>query len=494
MLRLAGTEREATDNRESSLILRGVIALEQIACTLAGMGGIPRVREDHSPVRAVGISIDDASRAWVDDLTSGGCTPGSISRMTSTLERVAESAGWSSVADVDYDGAVTFLAARRRGDNKSLWSGPTHDQAVSTLRVFGEFLRRSGRLATNPLMDLQACGIKGADGSRAITVEEARRVLAVSIDRHMVSRRARGIAPLFWLHQMYTGLRYSEAQSAKWRDYALEGYNDDPPAIFTDPEWRGNKGKRRERIPLHPLLLRFLKQHKERVPNGDADLVFPHVPTRETWHLEREAANIPKFDGRRRPCTPHSLRKSYCTWLDAMTLPRGLVSKLARHAETLTEEKYIDHGTDLEVLAIKDLPSVWPEGVELFSIRATKKAGLRPNPVDSYSTTSGSQQIDRMTTNERIQSARPEKRSSASGVVTSPNGPGRADSMRLHETESPRSTGTADAIQVGNGHFQPESTPTDEVVVRALARWLDRTDRGGSIQEPAHEDRRSFDR
>ncbi len=101
--------------------------------------------------------------------------------MASTVQRVAEHSGWNAANNVDYQGAIAFLADRRRADPP--WSGPTYDQAVSTLRTFGEFLRRCGAAHANPLADLESCGEPGEQGPRALTATEARAIIEAAIIR-----------------------------------------------------------------------------------------------------------------------------------------------------------------------------------------------------------------------------------------------------------------------------------------------------------------------
>jgi integrase len=302
----------------------------------------------------IGHPFDAAVVAWSNEMAARGCRPGSVSRMATLVRAVAKSRSWASVEHVRYADAVGFLAEHRTKDKP--WAGTTYDQAVSTLRVFGEFCRRSGWCSTNPLIDLQSCGEPGDHGSRALTVEEARALLRASLARHRKSRRAKGFAPLYWLTMLYTGLRYAEAGSLRWADLDLG----ESPMLYTDPKAEGNKARRRDRIPLRPDLVALLVAHRRTLAT-EAVMVFPEAPTRATWHLDREAAGISRKDARGRPATSHSCRKTFCTWLDAQAIPRGLVSRLARHAQGLTEERYIDHGVEAEVAAIRSLPEVWPE-------------------------------------------------------------------------------------------------------------------------------------
>lgn len=300
-----------------------------------------------------GIGIDQALAGWRDEMTARGIRASSIARMTRTIEAAAAGCAWATAREISYGECVAYLAAKRRS---GAWSGASYDQAVSILRGFGKYLRRSGALRANPLEDLLSSREPGGEGSRAYSIEEAARHVAASFRRHSTDRRARGNAPLFWTFCFLTGLRYHEARACAWGDIALEhGF------ALTDPAWA--KSRRKDRIALAPCLIELLRLHRSQIPSGRRDPVWPIAPNRSTWHADREAAGISEIDERGRPATIHSCRKSFATWLDALPgISSGVVSRLARHATTLTEERYIDPSSERERAAVALLPSPWPAG------------------------------------------------------------------------------------------------------------------------------------
>lgn len=414
-------------------------------------------------VVAPGIAMDEALSRWKAEMQARGCKPGSIDRMLSTVERTAEWNGWVRTGQVDYSGAIAFLAAQRGKDRP--WSGPTYDQAVSTLKVFGEFLRRSrcgpvdgsGR-HENPLLDLQPSGEAGGDGSRAMTTEQARALIEASIDRHMRSRRAKGASPVFWLMLFHTGLRYAEGCSIRWQDVDLAS-----GSIWTDPKWTGNKGGRRDLIPLTAELAEQLSLYRETVPHGQTDPVFPIVPNRNTFHDDREAAGIPLLDARRRKVSIHSTRKTFCTWIDATGAPRGLVSALARHAETLTEDRYVDHADSKLRELVKQIPHIWPSGVKIFSMGARKKVATASARTD---TTGVKSELQPMNATVPLNKAgRPVRM--GSDLTPRANAPGRS---ALVSDSTHAAVSSEYAIENGNGHFRPEtaSDSMNEALAQAV--------------------------
>ncbi len=435
----------------------------------------------HEPaVVPVGIKISDAVNLWKTEMEGRGCTPSSIGRMISTVIRCSEWVGWTHTGQVEYAGAISFLGKMRAGG----WSGPTYDQAVSTLKVFGEFMRRSrigpadqfGR-HENTLIDLQSSGEKGGDGACPMSTEQACAFIMAAIDRHLKSRRAKGASPVFWLSLFKTGLRYSENCAMRWGDLDL-----DTKSLYTDPKWPGNKAGRRDFLPLNTELFELLLPYRETVPHGPDDPVFPVVPNRNTFNKDREAASIPKMGASRRKFSIHSTRKSFCTWVDATGAPRGLVSALARHAETLTEERYITHSEEKLRATIELLPRIWPSDTKIFSTGARKNLAKREKTGDTSPVTSGSPMIS---TSTQSQEGRPVSTIGEDDVTIRPLGPGRSSPGSVARDDFSAAV-TSDAIENGNGHFRSEIgddsivDPLDRAIL-ALTRYVNsRLSNGGS--------------
>lgn len=287
-------------------------------------------------------------------MTGRGIRTTSIRRMVRAIEAAAAGCAWKNTAQVEYTQCVSYLAAKRRDG----WGGSTYDQNVSVLRCFGQYLRRARIATTNPLEDLMPSRDGGGEGARAYSVDEAALHVAASLRRHQTDGRAIGNAPLFWTFCFMTGMRHHEASACTWGDVACDCAR---PMIITSKEW--SKSRRRDRIALAPEIARLMTIHRGQVPSARRDRVWPIVPTRATWHADREAAGIPEIDERGRPATVHTCRKSFATWLDDLPgVSAGIVARLTRHARSLTEERYIDPAVDREREAVSGLKSPWPSG------------------------------------------------------------------------------------------------------------------------------------
>lgn len=120
-------------------------------------------------------------------------------------------------------------------------------------------------------------------------------------------------------------------------------------------------GKRAE-IVLHPELARLLRMHRENVPNGADDKVFPIVPPRNTFREDRDRAGVSSVDSRGRRFSPHSARKWFKTTLASSSVPDSMTEFLMRHSG-LPEARYMDPPTNAQPSALMKLSSIWPENL-----------------------------------------------------------------------------------------------------------------------------------
>lgn len=214
---------------------------------------------------------------------------------------------------------------------------------------------------------------------RALTVEEAERLLAVSGPRR-----------LFYATALWSGLRVGELRKLEWRDVLLEG---DRPELQLRAE--ATKSKRADTLPIHPDLADLLRAAK---PKGaePADRVFRVVPIlrtltgghqtykTKTGEVRRfrdgdlQRAGITARDARGRSVDLHALRTTFGTWLADKGVPEHKRRVLLRHAdETVTEKSYTD----------PRLFDLWHEIAKLPKIRKVSDAAesLRATGTDDVS-------------------------------------------------------------------------------------------------------------
>lgn len=292
-----------------------------------------------------------AIEAWEADMRRRGKKPGTLRVFTAQIRKLSAWCGWDRVADADFAGASAYLAAMREAKG---WSGPTTDGVVSAFKAFARFCHASGLVPQDPFLALGRSHEVGGPGNRALTLDEARRLVLVGIAACR-DRRARAPRGLWYGFLFLTGLRTHEAGLCRWGDVDF-----DPkcPAIYTAPEW--TKNGRRQRVVLAPELIPKLEEWRRCVPSGRTDPVFPRKPNKGTFALDRQAAGIPELDGRQRRCGPHSCRKSLATWLYDAGVSSAVIERIIRHGGSLTQARYIDPDPRMELEAIKKLPRVFP--------------------------------------------------------------------------------------------------------------------------------------
>lgn len=314
---------------------------------------------------AIGAAID----AWTADMERRGKTAGTTRVFPAQVRRLVAALGWEDPREMTYAGASGYLATRRKERN---WSGTTTDGVVSAFRCFSRFCLAAGLLSQDPFLALGRSGEVGGPGNRALTLDEARRLILVGYAASARDRRCKVPRGLWYGFLFLTGLRSHEAGLCRWGDVDF-----DPacPAIYADPSW--SKNGKRQRVVLAPELIPKLEEWKRCVPAGAKDPVFPHVSNKGTFAADRVAAGIPELDARQRRCGLHSARKSLATWLYNAGVSDAVIARILRHETTMSQARYIDPDPSMEVDAMGRLPRVFP-GVENFpDSQVPQDKGLR---------------------------------------------------------------------------------------------------------------------
>ncbi|MBK8178018.1 MAG: site-specific integrase [Planctomycetes bacterium] len=224
-----------------------------------------------------------------------------------------------------------------------------------TYRAFGNWCRKTGRLASHPL-ELLPKFDEHRDRRRIrrpLTDEELANLLEVAERR---GRRG------WYLTAVLAGLRRSELIRLTWASVDLE----EGVLIIRD-----GKAKREDVVPMHPELLAELK----RIRPADAkatDRVFPTEVTNLTRKLDFERAGIKLVDERGRFADFHGLRATLGTRLARAGVAPQVAQRLMRHADYRTT---LQHYTMLSladtVAAMKRLPGGGADVNEQGPLRRT---------------------------------------------------------------------------------------------------------------------------
>ncbi len=203
---------------------------------------------------------------------------------------------------------------------------------------------------------------------RALTVEEARRLLSIA-----GSRRD------FYAVQVWAGLRVAEVAALEWRDIDLDVNR---PAIRLRAE--ATKARRGDVLPLHPGLRDILATMRQKVQFAQgADKVFGTTPTLRTFKLDLDRAGITwRKDDHDDAASidRHALRTTFVSWLEAAGVTGTAKRILARHAAVGVTERHYTDARLLDLWAeVRKLPAV-PCAAELASLEAT---GTHGKPINA---------------------------------------------------------------------------------------------------------------
>lgn len=320
----------------------------------------------------IALSIGDALDWWAVYLRAKRKREDSIEGFARYVRTCAHHAGWRTIADVHISGAIAFLEHRGSCAGcpqcpgcKRPWAGTTIDQCASALRSFGACLTKTEKWGKDALAHLESSGAVGGRGDRAATTDELRLLIRTALRAGLSDKRARrGNRPLFWAFLALTGLRIGdESHCITWGDLSA-----DCTEYESNPAW--SKNRKRQRVPINRELAGLLLEHRESVPHGPGDRVFPTAPFHPTFTADRNAAGIAATDSRGDPFAPHSCRKWLKTTLGQLGVRNAVSRAILRHHGGL-DGRYDHAGWGEMVEAVNRLPALWPENLVIH----TRKTG-----------------------------------------------------------------------------------------------------------------------
>ncbi len=297
-------------------------------------------------------SLLDAMDAWTRNMEDRRKRPASIAAFRETIESAILDEGWSDVRHLTHESVTAWLSTRRKVRS---WQASTYNRHLCAFRSLTRFCAATDRLAKDPLALAVDADADAAPGSRALTADEARAIIREAMVRGRTDRRARGDRALYWFILFATGARVGEPALWRWGQISL----DEPvPSILWLPSQ--HKNRTRVEVALHEEAVALLRAHRERVPHGHDDPVFPTVPPRHTFRSDRDRAGVPAIDRHGRRCSPHSARKSFETWGIAAGLNPRMVDYLMRHRTGMGDVYHLPTLDD-QAAALRLMPRLWPE-------------------------------------------------------------------------------------------------------------------------------------
>ncbi len=223
---------------------------------------------------------------------------------------------------------ASFQAWRK---DKSAKAPKTLNEYLATLSAFWTWLRKQGRVSTNPFELVERTDTRGKERvqRRALSDAEVSRLLEAAGDNQLA-----------YMLPLYTGLRRNEVRTLRWSNLVLGEFGG-----LLRIHAAVNKNRKDQALPLHPELAKALRRLKP-VEAKETDLVVVNgVPKMKEFRQDLAKAGIPFLDERGRRMDYHALRTTFITRLSTMKVHPRVAMELARHSDLrLTMKTYTDAG------------------------------------------------------------------------------------------------------------------------------------------------------
>jgi len=264
------------------------------------------------------------------------------------IVRVCTACNFQVWTDVSADRVEHCLLSLREQDNGIGQS--TFNAYVVALKSIGNWMVENGRATISPLRTLQKLTVTDSEERRALTVEEARKLLRVTEtapDRYGLSGHERS---LIYRLAIETGLRSSELKSLK-----VESFDFDCNPACVCVARANTKNKQAACLELSSTTSELIRQHlMNKMPGTLAFNMPASTHTAEMLRADLEDAAIPATDEAGRVLVFHSLRHTRGVWLfeHYKAHPRE-VQELMRLSDRytksfrLTDTTLIERGPDL---------------------------------------------------------------------------------------------------------------------------------------------------
>ena len=269
------------------------------------------------------VAIDEVISDYERHLKKKRRTRGHVKEAIRCIRTVIKGIEAKCLDDIDTGGVEDWLDDVI-DDGKS---ARTRNVYRDRLHAFLNFSIRRKMLAINPVSQIEKLNEDEdpREQSRALTFEEFERLLAATPDP---------IRRLYYLMAGRTGLRWSEIARLTWVCVDLEDG-------WIRLRAKGTKSKRGDDVPLSDELIEALKAVKPLDATATTP-VFTTKPILRTLKKDLERAGIP-YENEHGQVDRKSLRKMFCSHLQAMGVPLATAVKLMRHTDPrLTSRIYTD--------------------------------------------------------------------------------------------------------------------------------------------------------
>lgn len=260
---------------------------------------------------------------YIGHLELAGRSQRTVADARRHLDWIISATGASRLSDLSMDAVERALRLLQIVGR----SARTLNHRGGSVRAFLGWCVLTQRISSNPLRKLprQNEDVDRRRERRALTSDEIERLLAVAEQRDR---------KLWYMVALYAGLRLSELKALRWGD--LDLVNGSLVVV--------GKAKRRDEVPLHPVLLDELRRAR---PGGvmPSARVFATSPTNDTRRKDFLRAGIVLANDQGLHADLHSLRVTLGTMLARSGVPPQVARRIMRHSRYATTLRYYTHLT-----------------------------------------------------------------------------------------------------------------------------------------------------
>jgi integrase len=321
---------------------------------IGGKSLVEKYRRKVEGQLAAGIYKQESRKSWADfraeyeTKIAAGMEPETRTETLRTLDHFERIARPGKVAAVKTQMIDDFVAKRRTEPGRKRGDTVSPATVNKDLRHLKAVLRVAHDWGYLPVVPKARMLKEPKKLPRYVTPEHFAAIYRACDQADRPARQR--YAPADWWRALVTlaymtGWRVSERLALRWDDVSLE--NGEAITWHED-----NKGRRDERVPLHPVVV----EHLQRILDfGDRVFPWPHHE-RTLWS---DFARIQTAAGIHLPCRErhehtdachlygfHDLRRAFAT-LNAPRLSADALQALMRHKSYLTTQRYINMARQL---------------------------------------------------------------------------------------------------------------------------------------------------
>lgn len=223
-------------------------------------------------------------------------------------------------------------------------SGKSFNDLLKNSCNFFDWLRREGLVSENPLAFVQPVKLTPKPFRRALTPEQAQRLLKVASHERAV----------VYLLAMQHGLRRKELMGLTVADFVFE-----TPVPFVRVPASLSKNRTEATLVLRPEVVAAVRSIWPEKAEPGTKLFVGKVPRLPRFKLDLAAAGIPFEDAHGRRVDLHSLRVTLGSNLFASGASLVVVKELMRHSDIKTTLRHYADSTQLPLAAaVAKLPAL----------------------------------------------------------------------------------------------------------------------------------------